>query len=136
MTTKDPYNSLLTVLSLPPATRNATAQGTTVDRAAAGAMFQAAMVIVTCGVITDGTHTIVVQDSDDGAAWADVPDAQLQGVEPAIVAADDNKVFEIGYLGRKRYVRVNVTVVAGATGGVYGAAVVLADPRVAPTVHA
>ena len=93
--------------------------------------------MVACtGVITDGTHTIELQDSPDNSVWTAVDDAYLQGTEHAIVAADDNKVFELGYLGRQRYLRVVVTASGTTTGGVYGVSIILSDPRVLPVVHA
>ncbi|MFI8531065.1 hypothetical protein ACIGMX_12530 [Streptomyces aquilus] len=131
----NPYNNLLTKQSLTPAARTATASGSSVDRLASGASFQDALIVVSTGTITDGTHTIVVEESADNAAWAAVADADLQGTEPAIGAADDNKIFEIGYLGTKRYVRVSVTVAGTTTGGIYGADVVLANPRRAAVSH-
>ena len=39
MTIKDPYNSLITVQTLVPAARTATATGSAVDRASSGAMY-------------------------------------------------------------------------------------------------
>ncbi|MBD0837375.1 hypothetical protein [Streptomyces sp. TRM68416] len=133
----NPYNNLLAKRSLAPAARTASANGTTVDRAEDDAMFQDALVVIDAGVVTDGTHTFEVQESDDGASWSAAADEDLQGAEPAVTAANDDTVYEIGYLGAKRYVRVAVTVTGGpATGGVYGAAVVLSNPRRAPVVRA
>lgn len=133
---KDIYNSVLVKESLAIAARtNGTVNGTSVDRNEDGSMYQGAMVIVHTGTITDATHTIEVQHSDDNSAWAAVADADLQGAEPAIAAADDNKVFEIGYRGLKRYLRVVVVTAGATTGGVFGATVVLADPRVSPVVR-
>lgn len=131
----NPYNNSSARQSLPPAARTATVSGSSVDRYASGASFQDALVVVSTGAITDGTHTIVVEESADNASWAAVADADLQGTEPAIVAADDNKIFEIGYLGAKRYVRVSVTVAGTTTGGIYGADVVLSNPRRAAVSH-
>jgi len=125
---RDIYNNLLTKVSLTNALRTASANGTGVDRAG----FHAVYIVVFTGTITDGTHTIEVQDSDDNSTYAAVADAYLQGAEPAIVAADDDKVFELGYTGAKRYVRVITTAAGTTTGGVYGAVVVLGDPRVSP----
>lgn len=133
---KDLYSNVLVKQSLVPAVRTATATGSGVDRNEDGLGYQAALVVVACGTITDGTHTIEVQDSDDNSTFAAVADAYLQGSEPAIVGADDNKVFEIGYLGLKRYLRV-VSTVSGSpsTGGAIGAMVVLGSPAVAPVVR-
>lgn len=125
----NPYENQLAVQSLPPAAYTANTNGASVDRAQGDAMFQDAVIVVNTGDITDGTHTIVVQESDDDASWAAAADTDLQGTEPAIVAADDNKVFEIGYLGAARYLRVAVTVAGATTGGLYGADIRLTNPR-------
>lgn len=136
MTTKDPYNSLLVKESCAIAARtNGTLNGTAVDRNEDGSMFQAAVAVVHTGTITDGTHTVELQHSDDNSAWAAVADADLQGSEPAIVAADDNKIFELGYRGLKRYLRVVVVSSGTTTGGIFGASIILADPRIAPVVR-
>jgi hypothetical protein len=132
---KDAYNNLLVKNTLTPAARTATANGTTVDRAEDSSMFQDALVVIAVGTVTDGTHTFEVQDSDDNSSWAAVADTYLQGTEPAVTSSTDETVYEIGYKGLKRYLRVAVTVATATTGGVYGATVVLADPRVAPVVR-
>lgn len=131
----NPYDNLLVKQSLVPAARTASANGTAVDRAEDDSMFQDALVVVACGTITDGTHTVEVQDSPDGTTWTAVASEFLQGTEPAVAAADDNGTFELGYLGDRRYLRVVVTVAGATTGGVYGAAVVLSNPRRAPVVR-
>lgn len=133
---KDLYNNVLLKQSLVPAARtNGTVNGTAVDRKEDGCDYQSVLVLVSAGVITDGTHTIEVQDGDDGTNFTAVADAYLQGTEPAIAAADDNKDYAIGYLGLKRYVRVSVVTAGATTGGVFGAAVLLGDPAVAPVVR-
>ncbi|MFI6296714.1 hypothetical protein ACIBEJ_34350 [Nonomuraea sp. NPDC050790] len=133
---KDLYNNVLLKQSLLPATRtNGTVNGTAVDRKEDGNDYQAVLVLVTAGTITDGTHTIEVQDGDDGTNFTAVADAFLQGAEPAIVAADDNKDYAIGYTGLKRYVRVSVTTAGATSGGTFGAVVLLGSPAVAPVVR-
>lgn len=133
---KDLYSNVLLKQSLLPATRtNGTVNGSAVDRKEDGCDYQTVLVLVTAGTITDGTHTIEVQDSDDGSNFTAVADAFLQGAEPAIAAADDNKDYAIGYTGLKRYVRVAVTTAGATTGGVFGAAVLLGSPAVAPVVR-
>lgn len=131
----NPYNNLLTKQSIAPAAHTASANGTGVDRAGGGAMFQDALIVVSTGTITDGTHTIEVQESDDNSTFTAVASSDLQGSEPAIAAADDNTVFAIGYLGAARYLRVAVTVAGATTGGIYGADVVLSNPRRAAVDH-
>ncbi|MFR0354164.1 hypothetical protein [Streptomyces sediminimaris] len=132
---KDAYNNLLTLSSLTPAAYTASTNGTTVDRAGDN-LFQDALVAIPVGTVTDGTHTFEVQESDDDTTWSAVADEHLQGTEPAVTSATDQTVYEIGYKGSKRYLRVVTTVTGSpATGGVYGAHVVLANPRVAPVVR-
>lgn len=126
---QDLYGEISVGQSLAPAARTASANGTGVDLQG----FDAAVVVVETGTITDGTHTIEVQESDELASgYTAVADADLQGTEPAIGGPDDNKVYEIGYLGTKRYVRVAVTVAGATTGGVYAAHVVRGRPRKQP----
>lgn len=131
---KDLFNNVQVRPSLTNALRSATATGSAVDRAYNGSMFNSAMVVVHTGTITDGTHTITVEESDDNSTWATA--TALQGTAPAVAAADDDKVFEIGYLGGKRYLRAKSTVSGSpSTGGVYDALVLLGDPRTAPVVR-
>lgn len=133
---RDAYGNVTARATLAITTRTASGNGTGVDRAASGAMYQDAMVVVHTGTITDGTHAVDIQESDDNSAWNSVAASELQGAEPSIVAADDDKVFIVGYKGTKRYLRVAITASGTTTGGVYGATVVLANPRNAPAVHA
>lgn len=112
------------VQSLVPAARTASADGAGVDLAG----FERALVVVSSGTITDGTHTIEVQESDDNSSFSAVADADLEGTEPAIAAANDDTVWELGYVGTKRYIRAVVTVAGATTGGVYGAQVVRLGP--------
>ncbi|MET9099948.1 hypothetical protein [Streptomyces antibioticus] len=133
---KDAYSNLLVKNSLTPAARTTSTNGTAVDRAEDSSMFQDALVVIPVGTVTDGTHTFEVQDSDDNSSWAAVADTYLQGSEPAVTSSTDETVYEIGYKGLKRYVRVITTVTGSpSTGGVYAAQVVLANPRTAPVVR-
>jgi hypothetical protein len=134
MDVKDAYAKIQPTQTLAIAARtNGTVNGTAVDRYAGGAGFQDALVVIHTGTLTDGVHTFELQDSDDGTNFDPVADEFLQGTEPATVAAsDDNKIFLVGYKGIRQYLRVSVTTTGATTGGVFGAQVVLASPRVAP----
>jgi hypothetical protein len=132
----DQYNNLLVKATVPNALRTTTVTGIGVDLNEDGNGYQSALIVVFTGTITDGTHTVEVQESDVLASgYTAVAGAHLQGAEPAIVAADDDKIFEIGYLGKKRFVRVVIAAAGTTTGGVYGAIVILGDPRRAPVVR-
>ena len=133
----DLYSNVLNKETLTIAARtDGTVAGTAVDREEDSSGFESAVIVVHTGTITDGTHTIEIQDSDaSGSGFAAVADSYLQGSEPAIVAADDNKVFEIGYLGPKRYVKAVVVTTGATTGGVFGATVILGNPQRGPVVR-
>ncbi len=117
--------------------RTASANGTSVDRKLSGASgtnewFQSATLLVHTGAITDGTHAITLEVSDDNAAWAAAAAADLQGSLPSIAAANDDTVYEVGYTGTARYLRAVTTVSGTTTGGVYGATILLGFPNVTP----
>ncbi|MEW1719781.1 hypothetical protein [Streptomyces sp. NPDC093109] len=128
------YNQTLFRRSLSPVARvDGTANGVAVDRAVNGGM-QDAVVLVSTGTITDGSHAIAVQDSDDGTTgWQAVPADQLQGAVPTVVAINDDTVFETGVLASRRYLRVVAVTTGSTTGGVFGAGILLGSPRTAPT---
>lgn len=133
------YNNVLTQQTVTAANRtNGTVNGTALDlwsNSVGRQKFNSALVIVQTGTITDGTHTVEVQESDDNSTFTAVADADLQGTEPAIAAANDNVIYEIGYRGMKRYLRVAVVTTGATTGGTFGAVVVLGIPRRLPVAH-
>lgn len=135
---RDIYNSVLVKASLKPAARTATANGTAVDRVdgSNASMFQDALIVLNAGTVTDGTHTITIEDSDDNSTFATVAAGFLEGdTPPALVTTNDETVYETRYTGTKRYLRVVTTVASATTGGVYSAEVVLSNPRRAAVVH-
>ncbi|MFD9515943.1 hypothetical protein [Streptomyces sp. NPDC059979] len=136
---RDIYSNVLVKASLKPALRAATANGTGVDRAdgSNASMFQDALIVLNTGTVTDGTHTITIEDSDDNSSFATVAAGYLEGdTPPALITSNDETVYETRYTGGKRYLRV-VTTVTGSpsTGGLYSAEVVLSNPRRAAVVH-
>lgn len=119
--------------SLAPAVRaaNGTVTGTAVDMQGSRNYFRVAMMVVMAGAITDGTHTVTLQDSDDGTTgWVDVPSEGREGSFPVFATGQANTVARVGYLGRKRYVRASITT-SGApgtpVGGTIGAVVLLSS---------
>lgn len=131
------YNTLVAKPTIAPALIAATATGTTVDRLVHGDAARSALIVVNVGVVTDGTHTIQVQDSPNDSDWTAVADEFLQGTEPAITSSNDVQVHEIGYTGHQRYLRVVSTVTGSpSTGGVYGAEILLGWGRKLPPTRA
>lgn len=116
--------------SIVPVLVAATANGTGVDLLG----FGTATVVVNAGVITDGTHTLKVQDSPDNSTFTDVAAASLSGALTALTSgAGGSATQKVGYLGGQRYIRA-VTTVTGSpsTGGVYGVSVIKAGARTLP----
>lgn len=121
----DLKNNLGFAQSLAPAARTASANGTGVDLQG----FEAALVVLSPGTITDGTHTPKLQESDDNSSFSDVAAADLIG---SFAALASNTIQKVGYKGAKRYVRAVVTVSGATTGGVYAATIVKGNARTAP----
>ncbi|MDX2681102.1 hypothetical protein [Streptomyces soliscabiei] len=131
------YNHVRAKATLAIVARTATANGTAVDRKLSGASgtnewHQSATLLVHTGAITDGTHAITLEVSDDNSSWAAADASDLQGSLPSIGSSDDDKVYEVGYTGTKRYLRAVTTVSGTTTGGVYGATILLGFPNVVP----
>ncbi|MGW0169555.1 hypothetical protein ACWDWT_30920 [Streptomyces sp. NPDC003343] len=131
------YNHVRAKASLAIAARTASTNGAAVDRQLSGASgsnewFASAMLVVHTGAITDGTHAITLEVSDDNSSWAAAPAADLQGSLPSIASTDDDKLYEVGYIGTKRYLRAVTTPTGTTTGGVYGATILLGFPNTLP----
>lgn len=136
---RDIYNGVLVKASLKPIARtDGTVNGAAVDRVdgANASMFQDALIVLNTGTVTDGTHTITIQDSDDNSTFATVAAGFLEGdTPPALITTNDETVYETRYTGTKRYLRVVAVTTGATTGGVYSAEVVLANPRRSAVVH-
>jgi hypothetical protein len=132
------YNVALAKSSILPAgPRTTNTTGTTVDRMTDEGGFRSALVLIHVGTVTDGTHTVEVQDSPNNSDWTAVANDFLQGTEPALITSNDERIHEIGYTGHQRYLRVVVTASGSpATGGVYGATILLGWPRKMPPSRA
>lgn len=124
----DLKNNINAAASLGPAARTATANGTGVDLAG----YSATVLMIVAGTITDGTHALKLQESDDNSTFADVAAADLDGAAVSLGSGQSNTVAEIGYRGIKRYVRAVSTVSGATTGGVYTALVVRGSARKYP----
>lgn len=129
----NPYDAVVVKPSVPPAQHtDGTVNGSPVDRAATGGS-DGSLVVVVAGDITDGSHAVDIQDSDDGATgWSTVPAGQLQGSVPTLGASESDTVAEVGVVTSKRFLRVVITTTGSTTGGVLGAAVVLGESRSIP----
>lgn len=113
---------------------NGNTDGTAVSVDQSGRNYRTAMFVAACTARTDGTFTLVPQESADGSTgWTNVPAARLQGSGAALSAA--NTVAEIGVIpdpGSAPYLRLRVTASAVTSGGTVTAALLLGSPGLTP----
>ncbi|MDD2324578.1 MAG: hypothetical protein PHW63_01000 [Alphaproteobacteria bacterium] len=129
MALRDLVSTMAAKLSLSPAARvTGTSTGTAVDLRG----YDAAVVVVTFGAYTDGTHTPSLQHSTDGSTYTTVTATDLQGSFAVVSSVGGaNSVQSVGYIGSARYVRVVMTVASATTGALSSASVIAGMPRVA-----
>ena len=113
MSRTDIKNSISVVSSLAPASRTAAVDGTGVDLAG----FDAACIVIDAGASggTTPSFTFEVQDSPDNSTYTAVAAEFLDGTEPVVTTDTDNAVYEIGYRGIARYVRVTIEAATGTS---------------------
>ncbi len=133
---KDLHNKIDVRRALSPASvADNTAQvSEIIDRAG----FESLEFVIATGSLGDAgaEFTVLVEDGDasnlsDNAA---VADAELLGTEAlaSFIQSDDDKVFKIGYVGSKRYVRLTITPTNNATASLIAAVAILSDALAQP----
>ncbi|MCV7208405.1 hypothetical protein H7J75_07015 [Mycolicibacterium canariasense] len=133
------HTQSLAVLALPSGALDddATVNGASIDLALFKNNFRTALFVVTAGAVTDGTHTVALQHSANGADWSDVPADRVQGGPVVVDNTKSNTVAQLGYVvGTQRYVRLKVTTADATTGGVLSAVALLAAGSTAPPARA
>jgi len=130
MATRDLLRNTLTSQSLAPAVRTSTGTGSAVDLRG----YDGAVVTVSFGAWTDGTHTPSVLSSVDGTTYNAAAASDLLGTFTAVSGtAGQNNVQQVGYIGSQRFLKVVMTV-AGATSGAASASDIVAGyPHAGPT---
>jgi len=137
MATVDEYNNVFEHVQFHPKSYTGTATGATgVDTAG----FESVTFIMTTGVVgATGSRRLALRDSDDDVTYAPVVNTEYivnilgSTYASGVTGADDNKVYRVGYVGPKRYVKA--AVVASAASNVAFLSVIcqLGRPHVAPT---
>lgn len=86
--------------------------------------------VIKAGAVTAGDVTPLIQDGEDSGLSdaANVADDFLIGTEAAAQIDAANEVFTIGYVGKKRYVRLSL-VSANSANLVVGGEAILSDAR-------
>lgn len=108
---------------------NTNTDGTAVGLDQSGQNYKSVMFVATCTARTDGTFTLVPQESaTSGGTYTNVPAARLQG-SGALTAA--NTVAEIGVIpdpGNFPFVRLRITSTSVTSGGTVTGCVLLGSP--------
>ncbi len=139
----DLHNNTRVVTAIVPAAigANGTKTGLVVDRQGYGGV---EWVVSYGSVTTTGTVvTVVAFEGDVTGTLTSIADTALLGTEAlaslaagARVAGTGKEVVKrLGYVGNKRYVRLNVVQTGVTSVGVVGAAAVLHKPSVGPTAN-
>ena len=91
--------------------------------------FESVTFFIRSSSYTDGTYTPLVEDTDtSGSGEVAVVDDFLIGTE-ASAALSAAGISKIGFVGKKRYVRLNIVSSATTTGSTLDVVVVLGSPR-------
>lgn len=141
MASQDLHNNIHTVPLIAPVaarTDNTAIVSSIIDTAG----YESAELVIVTGTNTDAnaTFAVLVEDGNNSGLSDNNPvdDAFLLGTEAlaGFTFSDDVECRKIGYLGRKRYLRVTVTPTGNDSGNIFIAGVaVLGHPRNAPTAN-
>ena len=130
MARKDMYNNLDVDIKPHAITADGTVNGDSVDTLG----FDAVMFGFKSGTLTDGTHTVSLQESSDNSTWTAVDSSFIQG-EAIFALTDDDTKKAVGYIGKERYARYQITSASVTTGGTIYGANVKGHPTSAPVSH-
>lgn len=117
----DLHNELTQTVSMAPiaiATDTTTAGAIIDTQGFAGLEF-----VITSGVLTDGAYTVTLEEgdnsalSDTAAPSSDFLTNTLASV--AFALTEDGTTKSIGYVGHKRYVRLNIVSASTSSGGLF-----------------
>lgn len=113
-------------LNIQAITASSTVAGNSIDTKG----FESLTFLYEVGARIDGTFTVLIQDSDDDSTFADVVDTFLIGTESAINTA--NTIKKIGYVGKKRYVKLSFVASAVTSGATVSATAILSHSATNP----
>jgi len=131
MASRDLKNNIKIVngLNIQSITTNTTIVGNEVDTWG----FESTTLENMTGARTDGTVTILLQESDvSGTYSGSVADEDLIGLEADAALSTAHSRARFGYNGTKRYIRPSIVSTGVTTGLTAGVSVILGHPKTAP----
>lgn len=111
---------------------NTTTVGNIIDSAG----FASLVFSLVTGTVSDGDYTLVIEHGDDSALSdaATVASIDLIGGLPSFTAdTDDNLSKDVGYVGKKRYVRASIVSANTTIGAVIGVVAIKGNALSKPT---
>jgi hypothetical protein len=128
----DHSSEIKIVHSVPPAVHTASATvGAIIDTQG----YESCTFVVHIGVAINGSFTVLLEE-DEAAGFGSssvLGSAERIGALPTLAAADENKVFRVGTVGKKRYQRLTLTEGSANSAGVVGVTCILAHAKEIPT---
>ncbi len=106
-----------------------TTAGTAIDTKG----YTEATVVLRLGARTDGTATLLIQESDDNSTFTDVADTFLKGTEAGEAVSTAHGFGVLGVMLRKRYLKVSIVSTSVTSGFTAGATVELCGAKHEPS---
>jgi hypothetical protein len=98
--------------------------------------YEGAMFVLTSGTITDGAFVVTINHGNDSGlsdtATVDA-DETLEAGSANFADTDDDTTKSIAYIGKKRYIQLNIVATGATTGGPFSASVVKTQAHHQPT---
>ncbi len=119
-------------MAITPVAATAIADGSAIDTVG----FESVVFAIFTGTLGTGTIDFTMEESDTGAFAGEentVVAADILGTLPTILATEDDAVFRVGYIGKRRHIRLQNVETAAWTSMIHGAVAILSNPRVKPT---
>lgn len=124
---KDLHSNIGAVLALAPAVQSATVAGVAIDTQGFESLTFA---LNTGAIVSSGDFAASLTECDtSGGTYTTVADAEVQTDAPATLEA--SSTYKLGYLGHKRFVKINLTK-TGGTSIAAGATAILGDAHSRP----
>lgn len=118
--------SVKNALNIAAISTNTTTAGVEIDTQG----FEALTFVIETGARTDGTVTPLIQESDTSGSYSgSVDDNDLVGLEVDAALSVANSRSRIGYVGKKRYVKLSLVSTSVTTGLTAGATAILSSAK-------
>jgi hypothetical protein len=130
----DLHNNVFQAVALD--SQDITTDTTTVGNIIDTVGFESLEYVIQSGTITDGTYTLLIEESDDSgfSGSSVVSSDETLGVLTGFVAADDDSALRVGSIGKLRFQRLSIVSASTSTGATkFSAVAIQGHPKHMPT---